>query len=168
MISHSHSTLASAYVCCGKFQEALASSQTAVELDENSFLGYCAMCMSLNGLGRHDEAVEAIKHGVAISVRHQYALHLLSWLYGLGDNIPEAQKILDELILRSKTEFISGVSLSVAAYYSKNYDESYAFLEQAFEQRVGLLISMNGWPFLAYIRTDKRFQPFLQKLNYPT
>ncbi len=168
MMSHSHSTLSSAYICYGKHQEALISGQTAVELDDNSFLGYCAVCMALNRLGRNDEAIETIKKGVTVSARHQYALHLLGWLYGVIDNIVEAQKILDELILRSKTEFISGVSLSVAAYYSRNYDQSFAFLEEAFEQRVGLLISMSSWPFLDYIRTDERFQPFLRRMNFPS
>ncbi len=167
MISHSHNTLASSYVCSGKYQEALTSSKKAVELDQNSFLSYCALCMSLNGLGRHNEAIEVMKTGVEVSARHQYALLVLSWLYGIGDNIEEAQKILDEMIVRSTTEFISGVSLSVAAYNSKNYDQSFAFLEQGFEQRVGLLISLSCYPFLNYIRTDDRFRSFFERMNYP-
>ena len=68
-------------------------------------------------------------------------LLIMSWLYSAVNNITEAQKILDELMSRSKTEFISGLSLSVAAYYSKNYDKAFEFLEQAFEERAGLLIS---------------------------
>ena len=167
LISHSHNTLSSVYLCSGKFEEARKSSQTAIELDANSFLSYFCLSMALCGLGKHEEAIEAIQFGVNVSARNQYPLLELSWLYYMIDNIPEAQKILDELIMRSKTEFISGLSLSVAAYSSKKYDEAFEFLEQAFEERASLLISINGYPFLSFIKTDPRFQPFLKRMNYP-
>ena len=123
--------------------------------------------MALQGLDEIEEAIETIKVAVSISARHPYALHLLSWLYAMTGNTAEAQKILDELIMRSKTEFISGLSLSVAAYSSKKYDKAFEFLEQAFEERASLLISINGYPFLSFIKTDPRFQPFLKRMNYP-
>ncbi len=165
--SHSHNTLSSVYVCSGKFEEALKSGQTAVELDANSFLSYSGLCMALNGLGKHEEAIEAIKFAVNISARHQYTLLQLSWLYSEIDNIPEIQKILDELIIRSNTEFISGLSLSVAAYYSKNYDKALEFLEQAFEERASLLPSIGVWPFFSFLKTDPRFKPFIKRMNFP-
>jgi hypothetical protein len=43
---------------------------------------------------------------------------------------------------KPKTEYISGFSLAVAAYQSKNYDKAYEFLEQAFEERASLLITI--------------------------
>ena len=77
------------------------------------------------------------------------------------------QKILDELILRSKTEFISGLSLSVAAYASKNFDMSFEFLEQAFKEKAGFLVSIEVYAFFSFIKTDPRFQPFLKRMNFP-
>ncbi len=118
-------------------------------------------------LCKYEEAIEVSKFGVNISARHQYSLFVLSWLYAMSDNISEAQKILDELILRSNTEFISGLSLSVAAYYSKNYDKAFEYLEHAFEERASLLISIGEWPFFSFLKTDPRFQPFLKRMNYP-
>ena len=167
LLSHSHNILANVYICFGKFEEARKSCQTAIELDASSFLAYCALSIALHGLDEIGEAIETIKFTVSISARHPYALHLLGWLYAMTDNTDEAQKILDELITRSKTEFISGLSLSVAAYSSKKYDEAFEFLEQAFEERASLLVSINGYPFLSFIKTDPRFQPFLKRMNYP-
>ena len=167
LVSHSHNTLASAYVCFQKFEEACKSARAAVELDPNSFLSYCGLCMALQGLGKDDEALEAIQSAVNTSGRHPYSLHVMSWLCSMINNTAEAQKILDELMVRSKTEFISGLSLSIAAYYSKNYDKAFEFLEHAFEERASLLISMSRYPFLSFIKTDPRFQPFFQRMNYP-
>ncbi|MGH2646960.1 MAG: tetratricopeptide repeat protein, partial [Ginsengibacter sp.] len=124
-------------------------------------------CMALHGLGKDEEAVEAIQSAVVGSARHQYPLFVLSWIYAMIDNIAGAQKILDELIMRSKTEFISGLSLAVAAYHSQNYDMAFEFLEQAFDEKASLLISMSGYPFLSFIKTDPRFHEFYKRMNYP-
>jgi tetratricopeptide (TPR) repeat protein len=167
LVSHSYVTLSSVYLCSDKLEEARKFSQTAIELDASSFLSYSSLSMALCGLGKYEEAIEVSKSGVNISARHQYPLIELSWLYFRTDNIPGAQKILDELILRSDTEFISGLSLAVAAYYSKNYDKAFGFLEQAFEERASLLIAINGWPFFSFLKTDPRFQPFIKRMNFP-
>jgi TolB-like protein/Tfp pilus assembly protein PilF len=167
LIAHSYATLASAYVCSEKFEEARTFSETAIELDAGSFLSYCSLSMALHGLGRYEEAIEAIKVAANISDRHQYPLLVWSWLYAAINKIDEAEKILNELITRSGTEFISGLSLSVAAYFSEQHDKAFEFLERAFEERASLLISIGGYPFLSFIRNDPRFQPFLQRMNYP-
>ncbi len=167
LISHSHNTLASAYLCSGQYELAFKESQTAIELDANSFISYSCLSTALYGLGKFEEAIEASKFSIKISGRHQYPLIELSWQYNMRNNIPEAQKILDELIERSKTEFISGLSLSLAAYSSKNYDLVFQFLEQAFEERSSFLVTIGVYPFFSFIKTDPRFQPFLKRMNFP-
>ncbi|MDQ6758114.1 MAG: hypothetical protein M3004_14425 [Bacteroidota bacterium] len=167
LVSHSHNTLSSVYLCAGRYEEACKAGQTAVDLDASSFLSYSGLSMALTGLGKYDEAIDTMKTAVNISARHQLPLFQLCWLYSQTDKIPEAQKILDELILRSGTEFISGLSLAVAAYYSKNYDKAFDFLEQAFEERASLLPCINVWPFFSFLKTDPRFQPFLTRMNFP-
>ena len=167
LISHSHNTLSSVYLCSEKFEEARKSSQTAIELDADSFLSYSSLCVALHGLGKYEEAIEAIKFAVKISGRHQYPLFQLAWLYSVVENIEGSQKILDELIQRSETEFISDLSLSIAAYYSKNYDKAFEFLEKAFDERASLLPSINGYAFFSFIKTDPRYQPFMERMKFP-
>lgn len=167
LVSHSHNTLATVYICDGKFEEAIKSSQAAIELDANSFISYSCLSAGLSGLGKYEEAIEAVKTALSLSARHQYSLIELSWLYYKMDNIAEAQNILDELLLRSKTEFISALSLAVAAYWSNNHDDSFKFLEKAFEERASFLIGIGVYPFFSFIKTDPRFQPFLNRMNFP-
>ena len=167
MISHSHTTLATVYFCSGKFEEACKSSQTAIDLDPNTFISYSCLSAALCELGKYDEAIEVSKLAVNISARHQYPLIELNWLYYKTGNIPEAQKVADELILRSKTEFVSGLSLSVAAYSIKNYDMAYEFLERAFAEKASLLVTIELYPFFSFIKTDPRFQPFIKRMNFP-
>ncbi len=167
LLSHSYNTFASVNVCKGNFEEACKLNRTAIELDANSFLSYTSLAAALHGLGKYEEAIDTIKIAVNISARHQYPLLILSWLYAAINNTAEAQKILDELIFRSNTEFISGLSLSAAAYSSKNYDKAIEFIEHAFQERAALLVSISGYPFFSFIKTDPRFQPFIKRMNYP-
>ena len=167
LVSHSHTTLATVYFCAGNFEEARRSSQIAIDLDPNTFISYGCLGAALSGLEKNEEAIEASKISVDVSARHQYPLIWLCWLYYKTDNIPAVQKILDELILRSKTEFISGLSLSAAAYFSKNYDKVFVYLEKAFEERACLLVTIGVYPFFSFIKNDPNFQPFLKRMNFP-
>ncbi len=165
--SHCYNVLSAAHTCKGDFEEAMQASLTAVELDANSILSYSSLAMSLAGLKKYEEAIEVQKTGVNISGRHQYALFQLSWLYSLIDNVKGSQEILDELLLRSSTEFISGLSLSVAAYCAKEHAKSLEFLELAFEQRAGLLPSIEVYPVFSFIKKDARFHSILEKMKFP-
>ena len=166
--SISHHVLAVTLINAGKYEEALHSAKMAIELDSNSFPGFRALGISLAGLGRIDEAVEALKTCILFSSRHTWPLVELCWVYSLSGNVPEIQNIMDELIKRSKTEFISGLFLSGAAYFSKNYDQAIEFLQLAFEQRDCALPCINVYPPCAYLRTDPRFQSFVKRMNFPT
>ena len=167
LMPHSHITFATASVCFDKYDDAVKASKTAIDLDANSFLAYYFLSTALCGLEKYDEAIKAIEFAIAISGRHQYTLCELSWLYYRNDNIAGAQKILDELIARSQTEFISALSLSVAAYSSKNEDMAFTYLEKAFEEKSSLLVTINVYPYFSFIKTDPRFQPFLARMNFP-
>src|SRR5258706_10925022 len=116
----------------GRFEEGLIASKMAIELDPDSFPGYRGLGLSLAGLKRYEESIEALKKSVLFSARHPWPLVELCWVYSLSGNLLEAQSIFDELLLRIKTEFISGLFMSGAAYFSKNYDKAGEFLELAF------------------------------------
>ncbi|MEP6584959.1 MAG: adenylate/guanylate cyclase domain-containing protein [Ginsengibacter sp.] len=167
LLSHSYITLSSVYVCSGDFEKAFEACETAIELDSKSFLSYSSQSMALWGLQKPAEAIESIKFAVTVSGRHQYPLLELAWLYFKTDNIEEAQNIFDELLSRSKTEFISGLSLGVVAYASKNYDLAFQYLEKAFEEKASLLISANVYPFFTFLKTDPRFHIFIEKMDFP-
>jgi adenylate cyclase len=167
LVSHTQNTLATVYVCFGKYEEARKVGEKAVDLDANAFLSYYFLSTALCGLGEYQQAIETINFAINLSGRHQYTLSLLSWLYYKSDNMPGAEALLEELIRRSKTEFISALSLAVAAYSAKDYDKAFAYCEQAFEERASLLVAINAFPFFSFIKTDPRFKIFIERMNFP-
>ena len=167
LVSISHHVLAITYVAAGRYEEALVTAKKAIELDANSFPGFRALGISYATLGRYDEAVEAFKKCALVSLRHPWPLVELCWVYSLTGRIAESIELRNELLGRSKTEFISGLFLSGAAYFSGNDDQALEFLEIAFEQRDGSLACINAWPLCEFLRTDPKFQPFVERMKFP-
>ena len=163
----SHHVLSIMYVNAGQFEEGLRSSKMAIELDAGSFPGYRGLGLSLAGLNRYEEAIEALKAAVSLSLRQPLPMIELSWVYSLSGNEAEIRPLYDELILRSQTQYISPVFMCCIAYYLKDYDKAIAFMEQAFEKRDSLLVGVNVYPVSAFIRTDSRFWPYVQRMNFP-
>jgi len=165
--SISHHVLAVTYMTANKFEEALVAAKMAIDLDPSSFPGYRALGVSLAGLNRHEEAIEALTTCTLLSSRHVWPLGELCWVYSLSGRTSEVKKILDELLVRAKTEYISGLFLAGPAYFSKNYDQALEFMELAFEQRDCTLPFIKAYPPCSYIRNDIRFQPFIKRMNFP-
>ncbi|HMK19957.1 MAG TPA: hypothetical protein VK492_17270, partial [Chitinophagaceae bacterium] len=167
LVSLFHQALSVAYINAGKFEEALRSARMAIELDANFFPGFRALGVSLAGLKRYEEATEALKTCVQVSSRHPWSLAELAWVYSLREMDSEIQSIYDELMMRSKTEFISGLVLCAASYFSKKYDEAFEFMELAFAQRESILPFIRSFPSCSFLKNDPRFQHFVKRMNFP-
>jgi TolB-like protein/class 3 adenylate cyclase len=164
LVSISHCIISGANLYLGKYDEALKAAQMAVEIGTNQFLAYWYLGNAFIALEKYDEAIEALKNSADLSGRHQWPLADLCRAYTLTGNIPEAEKIMDELVTRSQTEFISGLYLFIVAYSLKKYDEAFDYLERAIEQRDGILLSSRSLPSFRDIRKDPRFRKFWDKL----
>jgi adenylate cyclase len=167
LVSLSHQALSVAYINAGKFEEALRAAKMAIELDANSFPGFRALGVSLAGLKRYEEATEALLTCAQISARHPWPLVELAWVYSLRGMNAEIPGIYDELMVRSKTEFISGLVLCAASYFSKKYDEATEFMELAFAQRESILPFIRSFPSCSFLKNDPRFQHFIKRMNFP-
>jgi tetratricopeptide (TPR) repeat protein len=167
LVSLAHQVLSIAYINAGKFEEALQAAKLAIEFDANSFPGFRALGISLAGLKRYEEATEALKTCAQVSSRHPWPLVELAGVYSLRKMDSEIQNIYDELIMRSKTEYISGLVLSGASYHSKKYDQALEFMELAFTQRDSILPFIRSFPSCSFLKTDHRFQHFIKRMNFP-
>lgn len=167
LVSLSHHVVAVAYINAGKFDEALKASELAIELDGHSFPGYRSLGISLAELGRYDEAIAALQKSVEISSRHPWPMVELSWVYFVSRQVEECKKIFRELEKRELTEYISGLFMGGAAYFSHDKEKAIAHIESAFEQRDGSLTCINTWPLCSFMKTDPAFSLFIEKMKFP-
>ena len=64
-----HHILSIMYINAGRFEEAVQASRMAIDLDANSFPGYRGLGLSLAGLKKYEEAIDAFKMTVQLSPR---------------------------------------------------------------------------------------------------
>jgi TolB-like protein/class 3 adenylate cyclase len=167
MVPVSHHVLSVMYINAGRFAEGVKASKKAIELDPNSYPGYRGLGLSLAGLNKYKEAIEALKTAVDLSARQVLPMVEICRVYSLSGEMNEIQKIMDEVMFRLKTEYISALFLCCISYYSKNYEKALAYLELAFEQRDTTLLGIQASPITQFIRTDPRFQSALKRMNFP-
>ena len=167
LVAISYNLLANTLLSAERFSDAVKASKTGLELEPNSFLANWFLGVSYIGLEKYPEAIEALETAVSLSGRHSWPLAELCNAYASTGRIEEAQKILDELITRSATEFISGMFIFIPAHALKQYDLAFEYLEKGFEQRDGTLVGCRAWPGFKPMRNDPRFQAIIKKMNFP-
>ena len=167
LVAISYNLLANTLLSAERFSDAVKASKTGLELEPNSFLANWFLGVSYIGMEKYPEAIDALETAVSLSGRHSWPLAELCNAYALTGRTEEAQKILDELIARSATEFISGMFIFIPAYALKQYDLAFEYLEKGLEQRDGTLVGCRAWPGFKPMRNEPRFQAIIKKMNFP-
>lgn len=164
-----HNLKAGVVSVLGRQEEAMNEIQISLELDPNYFFTYLWQGCIFIKFKNYGDALMPLNKAAELSGRHQWTLAILCWLYSNTGNIPEAQKIHDELLSRKNAEYISGWFLFTTAYSLKKYDEAFEFLEIAFEEKMPLLLSCRSdlWPMAEDLKIDARFQDAIGRLNFP-
>ncbi len=167
LVPISHHILSIMYMNAGKFEEGINASKRALELEPDSYPGYRGLALNLAGLKKYDEAIQAFQSAVTLSHRQPLPLVELAWVYSLINNQIAIQAIMDELSLRSKTEYISFTFLSCLCYYLNENDQSLEFMNKALKERECILACINTYPLSTFIKNDTRFRHIIEKLNFP-
>ena len=150
-----------------RYEEAIAAARAGIELDPGSYLSYQALGRALVGLGRGDEAVEAFRRQVAIASGDLMSQAELGWALGAAGQREEAHAILGNLKRQRGKRYVGGSLLALVCLGLGDHDQAFSWLQQAEEERDGVLASLNGLPCVDPLRSDPRFQALLQRMNFP-
>jgi eukaryotic-like serine/threonine-protein kinase len=93
------------------------------------------------------------------------ATSLIGQVYALSGQKPEAEKILRELILRSKSAYLPPTYIARIYAGLGQKDEAMAWLEQGYAARDSHLEFLKVDPTLDALRSDTRFAELLRRMN---
>jgi len=152
----------------GRNDEAITQCQKILSLEPNSFPARRYLGLAYEQKGMYPQAIEEFQKGVKIS-GSPLMLALLGHAYAASGKRAEAQKVLSDL--HDLSESANGPSqryvspYTVAAIYAglNDRDQSFKWLERAFEERDVWLMNLKVDPVFAKLRTDKRFQDLLTR-----
>lgn len=167
LVPIAHHILSIMYFNAGNFEEGLAASKTAIELDENSYPGHRSLGLNLGGLKRYTEAVEAFRKAIELSENQSLPMAELCWIYYHLGMTEEIEKIFEHLRQRSSTEYISSMLLGCIAWFMEDKSRAIEYLEQAINNRDPSLIVANYYLPTNFLRTDPEMRKLMDQLKFP-
>jgi hypothetical protein len=87
--------------------------------------------------------------------------------YAVAGQQAAAREVLDKLLVRSKTGYVSPYEIAVIYAGMGDKDRAFEWLEKAYEERVSLLVYFRMDPRIWSLRSDARFQELLRRMNFP-
>ena len=146
----------------GRNDEAIATCTKILNLDPNSFPARRYLGLAYEQKGMYPQAVEEFQKGVKLS-GSPLMLALLGHAYAASGKTAQARQVLTDLHELETRRYIS--PYTVAAIYTGlgERDQSFKWLERAYEERDVWLMNLKVDPVFAKLRSDKRFQDLLTR-----
>jgi len=118
--------------------------------------------------GKPQEGITELKKAAELASGNELVSGALGYAYGRTGRTAEAQKILQELLTRSKNGHPSSYVIANICAGLGNKDEAVGWLEKAVEERESAVPEIGGEPMFDLLRLDSRFQELLKRIKLPT
>jgi len=150
------------YQYAEEYEKAIDAAKLTLELDPNYVMGYYVWGTALTGLGKHDEAIEINKKGVAIKPGFMYGLGMA---YAAAGQRDKALEVAANLEKKPSGWNSCGLSLIYAQLGDK--ERTMFWIESMVEKRQDFVPWIRHNPAYKFLRKDKRFQEIVDRLNLP-
>jgi tetratricopeptide (TPR) repeat protein len=159
--------LGATLMAAGRYEEAVVVFQQAIELAPALFLPNFHLGVLYNYLGRTEEAISRIERAADVSGRHPTAMTALANCLRTQGDVDGAQLIFDELVARSRREYVPKSALAVVAAAAGRVDEAFQLLERACEDRDYVLIYAKRHPGFSLLQADARIEAIYRHIGFP-
>ncbi|MFC2157510.1 protein kinase [Acidobacteriota bacterium] len=150
-----------------EYDKAVKQCLKTTEMDPNYLLTHWFLGGAYSALGKYKEMTESFKKAVTYSDNSPFFLGFLGWGLGFSGQKEEAQKVLEKLEVMSTKRHVSSYSRAIVYMGLGEMDNTFEYLEKAFEEREPTLPSIKVAPFMDSIRSDARFKALLKKMQLP-
>ena len=179
----------------GRFDEALTLDRRGAELDRLGVALHASYGLHAYFAGRLDEAATALNKVLELNPEQPETHAALGQVYLVQGRPEEAlakmeqekepiwrlqglvlayhalgrKEASDTVLAKYIAEFQSQAAFQIAEAYAfrGERDQAFAWLDRAYRQRDGGLVSMKGDPLLKNLEPDPRYAAFLQKMQLP-
>ncbi len=139
--------------------------QKAVALDPYFVTGWWGLAVECTASARHEEAIAAAERAVTLSERAVYHVGFQGLVLGNAGRMTEARRLLEELIERSRREYVPLTMLALIHFGLGEDDEALACIErQQAQDKIAPFTLVSPW--CDRIRGDPRFTAILAATGY--
>ena len=150
-----------------QYDNAITHLQKVIAKTPNQFLAYLYLGRAYEATGRMPDAIAAFKKSADLSMQSATVLAALGHAYGRARMTAEANAVLQTLMKRSQTEYVSAYDIAVVHAGLGNTDEAFAWLEKAYLERSAWLPHIKWDERFSEARSDPRFTSLVRRIGLP-
>jgi serine/threonine-protein kinase len=148
-----------------RYHEAVDHYRQAIELDDSFRPAHFDLGMVLADLGRFDESVAEMEKYIDQDGRRSVMLGVLGNILARAGHVERARALLAELRQRLANGLATSADPAYVLAALGELDEAMELLEQACEERAGLVVYFKVEPLLDPVRSHPRFAMMLRRLR---
>jgi serine/threonine-protein kinase len=151
----------------GRAEESMIEAQKAIRLDPQALYGYWIVVMARLAGREYAGAIEDAQRSIPRFGRHAWLLMGLAIAHAQLEQLEPAEAIFDELVARSRTEYVQGAVLAVTAMAIGRRDEAVSRWLRAADDRDPMMAVLMQRGILAVeLREQPEHQALLQRLGW--
>jgi tetratricopeptide (TPR) repeat protein len=135
-------------------------------MDPEFPLAHACMADSYEHKLMHTQAIAEIQRAIDLSGGSPPYFVVLASFYAHAGKRDQALRILKQLKVRSKREFVPPQVFMYIYAQLGDKDRAMAYLEKAYEDRYDVITGLKVEPLLQPLRSDPRFQELVQRVNF--
>jgi len=151
------------YFRAGQLENAAETLRRTIEMDANFPMLHLYLAYIYIKKNMYKEALAELKNEQKL--KNGFLEPHFGIVYDLMGQRDKAQKILHELVERSKREYISPYGLALLYFTLGDKDLGFSYLDKARETRDGWMAQIKIDFLLDRVRSDPRFKAILNKVN---
>ena len=160
-----HVSLGWAYYFARDYDRSIAECRKALELDQNSTFAHRILGFALLQKGKFDEAIAALKKAVKFSSGGLAFEAHLGYAYALAGKTKEAARVLGQLDKLARKGYVSSYYFAVIHLGLGEIEQTFEWLEKAYDERSGFMPFLNVEPMLDTVRSDPRFADLQRRVG---
>jgi tetratricopeptide (TPR) repeat protein len=151
------------------YKALVESGLRSVVSDPNGWFSHYDLGVGYEGSGQLAQAIPEYQKAIQLSGGDQDATAALAHAYAVTGKTSEAKIILNDMLSRSKTSYVSPYMIATIYAGLGDKDQAFAFLEKAYQEKSPDI----SWSFksdlrLDNLRSDPRFHSLQQRIQFPT
>lgn len=147
--------------------EAITQLENTINLEPRSVDAYFYLGEAYEQKKMFAQAIATYQKGITQAERNPQLIAALGHAYALAGERDKAQKCLNELREMSQQQYISPYLFALVYVGLGDKEQTFAWLEKAFQDRSFFLIWLKVEPQFDSLHDDPRFKDLLRRIGFP-
>jgi TolB-like protein/Flp pilus assembly protein TadD len=159
--------LAWMYLYSGQVERAIEQHKKTLELYPSYVEAMDGLAENYLSMSMYPEAISSVEKAMTLAGRTPRLVTRLARAYALSGRKDEAETLLRELQERAMSEYILPTFFAEVYASLGNKDEAFRWLEKGCQERSWYMLFIKIWSPWDSLRSDPRFDDFVQRMGFP-